>query len=75
MRTGENYFFFHFVITFITAEINSVSSGNMYSYAALQNVTYATLQWLFNILVHVVPSKLSLYNMFLDKATSLLDTN
>lgn len=38
VRTGKNYFFFHFGITFVIAQINSVSSGNIYSYATLRNV-------------------------------------
>lgn len=38
MRTGENYFFFHFDITFVIAQINSVSSGNIYSYTTLGNM-------------------------------------
>lgn len=38
MRTGENYFFFHFDITFVKVQINSVSSGNTYSYITLRNM-------------------------------------
>lgn len=37
-ETGENYFFFHFDITFVIAQINFVSPGNVYSYTTLRNI-------------------------------------
>lgn len=74
MRTGENYFFFHFDITFVTVQINSVPSGNTYSYSTLRNMlcnSTLTSQYSGTRRSFQAP----LFITFLDKPTSLLGTN
>lgn len=75
MRTGENYFLFHFDITFVIAQIYSVSSGNIYSYAILRNILPMQQYFDFHYSDTYHSFKPPLFITFLDKASSLSDTN